>query len=212
MLTVYGRRTSANVQLVMWAIEEIGIEHERLDYGHGFAATNTPEYLAKNPMARVPVLEDGSVCMFESAAILRYLGAEYGNEIFWPPEPGQRAILDTWAEWGKNTFASTVLKIFAYDVRMSPDTRDPRILDNAVAELIPLANILDARVAKTPWVGGAEFTFADVACGHILYRYYTLPWDRPDLTALAAYYERLQTRPAYREHVMVSYEALRGSY
>ncbi len=196
----------------MWAIGELGIGHERLDYGHGFCATNTPEFLAKNPMGRVPVLEDDAVCIFESAAILRYLSAEYGEDAFWPSDPRRRATLDVCAEWGKSTFTEAVLDIFVYDVRMSPDTRDPDILHKAVAKLVPLATILDSQVTKGPWIGGSDFSFADVACGHILFRYFTLAWERPELPALAAYYERLKGRSAFRDHVMVSYEALRGSY
>jgi len=65
---------------------------------------------------------------------------------------------------------------------------------------------------ETRFFGGADFTFADIACGHILYRYFNLDWKQPDLPALAAYYSRIRERPAFKEHVMVSYEALRGSY
>ena len=212
MLTVYGRRNSSSVQLVMWTIHELGLNHQRLDYGHGYAPAHTEEFRAKNPMGRVPVIEDGSFCMFESAAILRYLSAEHGDDRFWPRDLRRRGTLDTWAEWGKNTFSEVVLDIFAYDVRLSPDHRDPAILANAVNTLRRLAAMLDARVAGGPWIGAEDFTFADIACGHILYRYFTLDWDRPNLMALAAYYKRLQERAAYRDHVMVSYESLRGSY
>ena len=196
----------------MWAVAELGIEYQRLDYGHGYAATDTPEFLAKNPMARVPVLEDGSLCMFESAAILRYLGARYGDEKFWPQDPEVRGALDTWAEWGKNTFTEAVLEIFAYDVRMDPESRDPSLLRRAVTKVTPLAEILDERLSRADWIGGANFSYADIACGHILYRYFTLDWERPDLKALQAYYDRLRARPAFVEHVMISYESLRGSY
>ena len=212
MLTVYGRKSSSSVQLVMWAIDELEIDHNRLDYGHGYASTETEAYLAKNPMGRIPVIEDASLTMFESAAILRYLGATYGDNDFWPRAPEKRGPLDTWAEWGKNTFTEAVLDIFVYDVRLSPKTRDPVILERAIEKLSPLARIFDTRVKNKTWIGGEVFTFADVACGHILYRYFNLAWERPDLPALASYYERLQQRPAFRKHVMVSYEELRGSY
>ncbi len=212
MITVYGRSNSSSVQLVMWALNELGVEHERLEYGHGQASTQTDEYLSMNPMGRVPVIKDGSLVMFESAAILRYLGAKYADEKFWPSDPARRGPLDTWAEWGKNTFTPAVLEIFVYDVRLSPDTRDPAILVQAIKNLEPLAQMLDDQVSQTPWIGGDEFTFSDIACGHILYRYYSLEWDKPDLPSLSAYYQRLQERPHYRDHVMVSYEALRGSY
>ncbi|WP_028955125.1 glutathione S-transferase family protein [Sulfitobacter sp. 20_GPM-1509m] len=212
MIKVFGRRNSSSVQLVMWAINELGLEHERLDYGHGHASTRTDHYLKMNPMGRVPVIVDGEVCIFESAAILRYLGAMYGSDAFWPADPARRAPLDTWAEWGKGTFTEAVLAVFVYDVRLSPDTRDPQILRDASAKLIPLAEMLDQRIGKGPWLDGNLFSFADIACGHILHRYYSLDWQRPELANLSKYYERLQKRPAYRDHAMVSYEELRGSY
>ena len=212
MLTVYGRRSSSSVQLVMWAIHELGIEHNRLDYGHGYASTTTNAYLNMNPMGRIPVIEDNGLIMFESAAILRYLGANYGSDEFWPRDPAQRAPLDIWAEWGKNTFTEVVLNIFANEVRTAPNQRDPSVLDAAVTKLIPLAQIINSRLQNNQWIGGDKFTFADIACGHILYRYYELDWQRPHLSALAAYYQRLQKRPAFQNQVMVSFEELRGSY
>jgi glutathione S-transferase len=212
MITVYGRRNSSSVQLVMWAIHELGIAHQRLDFGHGYASTKSADYLAMNPMGRVPVLVDGAVCMFESAAILRYLGATYGNDEFWPRDTARRGPLDTWAEWGKNTFTEAVLQIFVYDVRQDPETRDQAFLQRATENLVPLAESLSDRIGKGPWLDGQYFTFADIACGHILHRYYTLNWKRPKLLGLEAYYERLQTRPAYRDHAMVTYDELRGSY
>ena len=212
MITIYGRSNSSSVQLVMWAIHELGLEHERLDYGHGHTSTQSEAYLAMNPMGRVPVLVDGDLCLFESAAILRYLASRYGDDRFFPVDPAQRAALDVWAEWGKNTFVEAVLEIFVYDVRLSPETRDPTILEAATHKLSNLAQMLDQRIGSGPYLGGDALTFADIACGHILYRYFDLEWQRPDLANLAAYYDRLQERQAFCDHVMVSYEDLRGSY
>jgi len=212
MLTIYGRTTSSSTQLVKWTADELKIEYEWQDYGHGFAATNTAEYLAKNPMGKVPVVEDQELILFESAAILRYLSAKYGDNKFWPNNLAERASLDKWAEWGKNSFTEAVLEIFVYDVRLSPHERDPQILKLATEKLVPLAKVLDRQLQNKTWIGGSQFTFADIACGHILYRYFNLEWDRPNCTNLDSYYERLQEREHFRECVMVSYEPLRGSY
>ena len=212
MLTIYGRRNSSNVQLVMWAVHELGLTCERIDYGIGHASPKSTEYLAKNPMGLVPALEDGDLTMWESTAILRYLGAAYGDEAFWPRDPRKRAALDVWAEWGKNEFAAAVLDIFVFEVRTLPENQTPERLQALTDRLAPMARILNARVADRPWIGGDGFTFADIACGHILHRYHTLDWSRPDLPALQAYYERLQTRAAYRDHAMVNYDDLRGKY
>ena len=48
MLTIYGRATSVNVQVVMWAVGELGLAHERLDVGGAYGGTDTADYGAMN--------------------------------------------------------------------------------------------------------------------------------------------------------------------
>ena len=59
MLTVWGRKTSSNVQAVMWCIGELGLEYKRHDIGHRFGGNDSEEFLALNPNGTVPVLQDG---------------------------------------------------------------------------------------------------------------------------------------------------------
>lgn len=209
MITIHGRTTSSNVQLVMWAVGELGLPHERLDVGGAFGGTKTPEYLAMNPNALVPVLQDGELTLFESAAILRYLGARYGNEPFWPRDAGKRAALDQWAEWSKTTFTPVMIRLFVQLVRTREADRDPAAIKSATEELARLAAMADSRIGDGPFLAGQDLTFADIAFGHLLYRYYTLAFERAATPHLDAYYKRLSGRPAFATHVMVSYESLR---
>jgi len=210
MLTIHGRVTSSNVQLVMWTVAELGLDHRRLDVGGHFGGTDTPEYRAMNPNGLVPCLQDGALSMFESAAILRYLAARYGNEDFWPRDPVKRASLDQWAEWGKVTFSPAVLTVFIQLVRTREADRKPAAIATAAKEVGRLATILDERLGDGPYLGGAAFTFADIPVGSMLYRYMTLPFEKAETPHLDAYYKRLTERPAFAEHVMVSYESLRA--
>lgn len=210
MLTIFGRDYSSNVQLVMWAVGELGRKHRRLDYGHVFGGTDTPEYRAMNPMGLVPVIQDGDVTMFESAAILRYLASRYGDDTLWPNDRDLRARLDVWAEWGKNTWAQAVNRLFHASVVAPPAKRDAAAIGAATTEVNRLAAMLDKRLGAGPWLAGADFTFADIAVGHILHRFYQLPFEHAATPALDAFYARLQERPAYREHAMKSFEPLRG--
>ena len=70
---------------------------------------------------------------------------------------------------------------------------------------------MEDRLAGRTWIGGDEMTFADLAAGHNLYRYFALDWPRPDLPNLAAYYARLQDRPAYRDNAMADFTTLRNT-
>jgi Glutathione S-transferase len=212
MLTVWGRATSSNVQAVMWTIGELGLEHRRIDIGLTHGGNDTAEYLAMNPNGKVPTIRDGDDApLFESAAIVRYLACKYGDATFWPRDPAHRARLDMWAEWIKTTFGPAFgAQVFFPMVFLASAQRDAAAIARAVEAVKPLARMLDARLGDGPYLDGERFTFADILCGHLLYRYFTHDFERADTPALAAYYERLTARQAYRTHVMVSYEPLRA--
>lgn len=208
-IIVHGRATSSNVQAVMWTLAELGLDFERRDVGGSYGGTDTAEYRAMNPNGLVPVMQDGDLTMFESPAIVRYLGAEYGSESFWPKENRVRAELDVWAEWAKGTVSKAVIyEVFWTLVRTPKAKRNMEAFAVAVEKAKGTMAIVDARIGNGPFLGGENLTFADVMLGHMLYRYFTLDFDRADLPNLRAYYDRLTERVAYREHVMVDYSVL----
>ncbi len=210
MLKIWGRNTSSNLQIAMWAVGELGLEHERIDWGGKFGGNDDPEYRAMNPNGLIPTVKDGDLVVWESGAILRYLAARYGDEAFWPTDPAERAPLDMWAEWMKTTFMPPLTHgVFWQLVRTPKAERNAALIADGEAKLKTLSGILDKRLGSGPYLHGEKVCFADIMIGHALYRYFTLEFDRADAPNLKAYYDRLQERPAYREHVMVSYESLR---
>ncbi|MEL7255911.1 MAG: glutathione S-transferase family protein [Pseudomonadota bacterium] len=212
MITVYGRATSSNVQLVMWASAELGLKVTRLDYGHVHGGLDTPEFLAMNPHGKVPVLQDGDLVIWESAAILRYLCAAYGpGTPFWPSDPATRARSDMWAEWGKTTLsASFTVPIFWSRVRTAATARDKAALTRAVAVFNTHMAQLGRQVEGRTFVCGDDLTTADIVIGHLLFRWFTMDVARDPQPAVEAYYARLTQRAAYLDHVMVPYDSLRA--
>ena len=212
MITIWGRATSSNVQTAMWTVAELGLEHQRIDWGGGFGGNDDPEYREMNPNGLIPVMKDGDLVLWESPVIVRYLSARYGDEAFCPADPGKRALLDMWAEWAKTSIAPELIyKIFWQLVRTVPVERSPTIIESGINALKTLMPRLDARLGDDAYLGGDALCFADIMVGHLLYRYYTVPFERAVTPNVDTYYQRLQQRPAYREHVMVSYESLRAT-
>ncbi|MEF2553781.1 glutathione S-transferase family protein [Aurantimonas sp. A2-1-M11] len=211
MLTVWGRKNSSNVQVVMWCIAELGLDYRRHDVGHRHGGNDTPEFLAMNPNGLVPVLRDGDdEPLFESAAILRYLASRYADAPFWPKDPSARAQIDKWAEWAKLAiWVNFSGPVFWQIVRVPEANRDTAAIADAVKALAPKFAIAEARIAEHGFIAGKDFTLADLQFGHLLYRYFDLPIERPSHPAIERYYDALTERPAFREHVMVSYEDLR---
>ncbi len=204
MITIHGRASSLNVQVVMWTLAELGLACDRRDAGFGFGGTDTPEFLAMNPNGLVPVLVDDHVTLFESAAILRYLAARHGRFPFWPEDPVARAPVDMWAEWAKTTLQPSFLRPVFF-----PALAGRAIEPEARAAFERNLDILEARIGGGPWLLGADLTAADIEAGVALYRYFTVDLDRRDRPRLAAYYARLRARPAYAEHVMIGYDLLK---
>lgn len=211
MLTVWGRRTSSNVQAVMWCIGELGLPCTRHDVGHRYGGNDTPGFLAMNPNGLVPVLKDGAgEPLWESAAILRYLASRYAPDAFWPTDPGARAQVDKWAEWAKLAVVLPFSQsVFWQLVRTAAAERDAAVVTRGMKALAEKLALAEARLAEHAFLAGAAFTLADIQFGHVLYRYFELPITRPAQPALRAYYDRLSERPAYREHVAVPFEELR---
>ena len=74
-MRLWGRKSSINVQKVLWCLDELGLEegkdYERIDAGLQFGLNRTPEFLMLNPNGLVPTLEDDGITLWESNTIMR---------------------------------------------------------------------------------------------------------------------------------------------
>jgi glutathione S-transferase len=210
MLKVWGRRSSANVQKVMWLVGELQLAHEHIPAGGPYGVVKDPRFREMNPNGLVPVIEDDGLIMWESNAILRYLAAAHGKDKFWAAAPKDRAPIDQWEEWAATTFQPDMIGLFVNYWRTPEDQRNPNAIRNFLQRSERTLRLLDAELGKRAYVAGDKVSLADIATGTHLYRYYTMGTPYPSLPNVEAWYKRLSERAAYREHVMVSYEELRG--
>ena len=210
-ITIWGRKSSVNVQSVLWCLEELDLVFNRVDAGHTYGMVTTPAFLQMNPNGKVPVLIDGDgPAIFESGAILRYLATQYGAGPFWPDAPPARAAVDKWAEWAKLNFASQFISdVFWPLVRIPPSQRDYAAITFAVTSIERELTIAEKVLGTHAFIAGDDFSSADIQLGHCLYRYYDIDVVRADLPHLRAYFERLRTREGFISHTMVSYDKLR---
>jgi glutathione S-transferase len=210
LLTVWGRKTSSNVQALMWCIGELRLQYQRHDAGHSYGGTDTDEFFQKNPNRTVPVLQDGTnPPLWETGCVLRYLASKYADDCFWPTDLLARTEIDRWAEWSKiNVAMEFTVPVFWQVVRTPEQDKDHEAIRIAVAALEQKFEIATNRLEEQPFLAGSELTLADIQFGHVLFRYFNIDIPRANLPALADYHERLKERPAYVEHVMVSYDEL----
>ena len=211
MLRVWGRKSSFNVQKVMWLLGELGLAHERIDAGSAFGGLDTPEFLAMNPHGRIPVIDDGEAIVWESHAILRYLAARDGGSGFWRADPRARASADAWMDWSQTRLQPDFLNGVFWAFYRTPDhlRNWPEIRKN-VARCARNFQLLDRVLADRSYLCGDAISLADIPAGTALYRYFEIDIERPSVPNVQAWYRRLQDHPAYRARVMLPFDELRG--
>lgn len=203
MLKIWGRTNSVNVQKVMWAVTELGLEHERVDAGGQFGGLDTEAYGAMNPNRKVPTLQDGDLVLWESNTIVRYLAARHGSGSLWPADPAARARVERWMDWQLAAIGPDMTTVFWGLIRTPEDKRDQAGIDAACQRLEPLWQVVDQALARRPFLDSDTLTMGDIPVGAMTHRYLNLPIERPALPNLEAYYARLGERPGYRAHVML---------
>ena len=203
MLRIWGRRNSINVQKVMWTVAELGLAHEHKDAGGSFGGLDDPAYLTMNPNGRVPVIDDDGVVVWESNAIVRYLCATHSAGELWADDPAARSLADRWMDWQNSSLIADLVTVFLGLIRTPEAERDWIAIGDAARRLNGHMGVLDDHLGRNEWVAGGAMTMGDIPVGALVPRWLHLPMERPDLGHVAAYYERLQQRPAYAEHVMI---------
>lgn len=211
MLRIWGRRSSFNVQKVLWLAGELGLAYEFVHAGGDFGGLDTPEFRALNPHSRIPVLEDGDLTVWESHAILRYLAARHGEGPFWGDDPGIRARAEGWMDWAQTALQPAFLGGVFWGCYRTPEAeRDWPAIRASLGATTALLRLLDGVLATRPFLACDRLSLADIPAGTTLYRYFELDIERPPLPHVEAWYARLRARPAYREHVMVPFDELKG--
>jgi glutathione S-transferase len=205
MIEVWGRRSSSNVQKVVWALDELGLPFKRHTVGGGFGGTRDPAYLKMNPNALVPVLQDGDVTMFESNAIVRYLAARYGEGKLLSKDPKALAAAEQWMEWQTLNVVPAISAIFMNEVRTPKAQRNEKAIADGEAALARTLPIADNALASSRWFAGDNFSMADIVLGVLYWRYFKLGGKSLGLPHITRWFEALKQRPAYQKWIMVEF-------
>src|SRR4051812_41111349 len=201
MLKIWGRKTSSNVQKAMWAVGELGLQHERIDIGGPFGKNRESHYLAMNPNGLVPTLEeDDGFLLWESNSIVRYLAAKHGGALA-PRDAKQRALASQWMDWQLSVAGPAITPAFWGLIRTPAEKRDMAAIKASQEKTAAAMQMLDAQLGKTDYVAGSAFSYGDIPVGIMCYRYVQLVPERPKTPHLDRWYAAISNRQAFKDHV-----------
>lgn len=203
MLRVWGRANSSNVMKVLVVCDALGIPYERIDAGGAFGRTREPAYLALNPNATVPTIEDGDFALWESNAIMRYLTRTRApGGTLYPTDPKQAGDCDRWLDWQLASLNRPMTTIFFTYVRIPEPERDYAAAAKARDEAEALWAMVERHLAGRDFIVGAQPTLADIALGIYAHRWFTLPIERAPMPRLEAWYGRLKAWAPFARHAI----------
>jgi len=198
MLKIWGRISSLNVRKVVLAAQELGISFERIDVGGPFGGTKTPAYLAMNPNALVPVIEDDQVQLWESNVIVRYLCASHSEGALYPRELQRRFDAERWMDWQQTTLNGAGRDAFVQLIRTPPEQRNAQAIAASVQATEHWLAVLDTQLAQRPFLAGERLTMADIPVACEMHRWWALPLAHPAHPHLQRWYDGIRRLPAAR--------------
>lgn len=182
MLKLYGSERS-RASIIQWYLDEFAIPYEFVQVDLAAGEHRQPEFLAINPVGKVPAIADGDFVLWESGAILLYLAEKHRHL---PNSPEARAEILQWIFYGNTTLSTGIL---------NEATR---------AEQLPrLLGPLEDRLTPRPYFMGESLSVVDVAVGSILaFLPIMFQVDYSPYPQIQAYLERLGERPAFRSAIL----------
>jgi len=161
MITVYGFSPSGNCHKVRLLLDQLGHAYRWVETDSSQGATRTPDYLAKNPNGKVPMIEldDGRV-LVESNAILCWLAE---GTAFLPADPWQKAQALSWLffeQYSHEPYIAVARFICGWTPADSPRRADlPRLRERGHAALA----VMERHLVANPWFSGDGYGIADIA-------------------------------------------------
>jgi glutathione S-transferase len=178
---------------VRWALEEAGLRYKTrlLEQGD----QDKPEYRAMQPFGQVPVFQEDGLVLFETGAIVLYIGAR--SETLLPADPAARARATQWLIAALNSIEPHVMNVATLEVFFANEEwaklRRPSAIEFLEKRLAGLSKALGDK----PYLDGARFTAGDLMMSTVL-RILTGSDIVTKDPRLAAYIERCTARPAFK--------------
>lgn len=180
MLKLYGGKWS-RAAIVQWYLEELGIPYEFVTLDLQAGEHHQPEFLAINPIGKVPAIVDGDFKLWETGAILLYLAEKYDKV----ESVEERSLINQWTLYANATMGPEIF---------SEATREkalPRHME-----------MLSRLLEPQPYILGDTFTVADVALGSLIgYIPMMLKVDLSAYPTIMAYLKRISERPAFQKSI-----------
>jgi len=186
-------------------LEETGLAYRVIPVNIGKGDQFDPAFLKISPNNKMPAIVDpdgpggAPISLFESGAILIYLAEKSGR--FLPGEPRARYAVLQWLMFQMGGIGPMLGQ--AHHFRSYAPEKIEYAIDRYTREAGRLYRVVDRRLGETPWLGGGDYSIADMATFPWLRRYERQGQHLADYPNLARWFEAMMARPAVQRGLQV---------
>ena len=199
MLTVYGRKSSANVQKVHWICSEGNLEFKTEIVGGKYGGLTSPEFIRLNPNSTIPVLKDGDFILYESNSIIKYISDKF--DILKSDTQEKIALNNQWIDWSSSVFGLNCSHYTLHNILLPIDQRNTTLASEAKKKIYSCFELLNKQLEKTNYLLDNELSLADIPVGCWIHRCVVLGLEITEFKSLEKLYVNLKERSAFRTEV-----------
>ena len=210
MMRLWGRKSSINVQKVLWCLAELGLQEgkdfERIDAGMQFGIVRSPEFLKMNPNGLVPTLEDGDIVLWESNTIMRYLASQYDKNKRFPSSIPTQFNSEKWMDWQVGTLWPVLRPSFIGLTRVPEAEQDHAGIQKAYQDTNQLFALLNQTLDSQAYCSGEQFHIGDIVLALCVHRWILLnktfpkqTGERTNLKNINRWLKQLETETYFQE-------------
>ncbi len=202
MLTVYGRKSSANVQKVLWICSEGNLEFKTEIVGGKHGGLNSPVFKKLNPNSTIPVLIDEDFILYESNSIIKYISDKFN--ILQSRSQKQTALNNQWIDWSSSVFGLNCSTFTAHNILLPEEQRNSKIASEAKKKIYSCFELLNTQLEKHNYLLDNQLSLADIPIGCWIHRCVVLNLEISEFKSLEKLYINLKKRKAYKTAVFLA--------
>ena len=159
MLKIFGHPASTCTRKVLMTLAETKTPYEMTTVDFATGEHKKQPHLSRQPFGQIPAIDDDGFAFYESRAICRYINDRFGGNLV-PGDIKGRALMEQWISVETSNYTPSAMKFIYHDVFKRP--QEATVLEAAKKGVETSLGVMDAALARSPFLVGTQFTLADV--------------------------------------------------
>jgi glutathione S-transferase len=196
MIQLYDHPISGNCYKVRLALNQLGIKYEKVNVDFFKGEQGKSEFVSLNPNKKIPVFIDGDFVLWESNAILLYIGKKFSPNLLYSEDPKVFGEISQWLFFGKTTIDPSLARARFTTRFVRKENQNEKELSAFREAGRTALHILDGHLKKNDFLTGS-YSIADIGCYAYVHTAEEGEISLSPFSAVRDWCDRISSQPGY---------------